>query len=415
MDPVHIFYSWQADREAKLCRDFIRRALDTAAGAIAAELAVPVLVDSDTSGVPGTPPVTQTILDKIDACDIFVADMSFIGRADSGKLLPNPNVMAEYGYARRAKGNERILLLMNTAFGPPEDLPFDLRHLRHPTRYEVPPGTGDPERRRTRDALALRLEGYLRAMIEPVLAERSIAAMLDDRRDAARDLITDLAARSARGDRPAVVSTPRLSVWLAPFAAIDGQPFDHGQVVALRPHFVPAGFPVDRWEPHSTADSWDCHGPVRRVEDRPNPECFWSTRIVRPGIFELVVTIGERIDDDPTIAVDGRKLEARILDAAGRLARLARDLGLDGPMLLRGGLEGLDDVDLLAAKTSRPLKRAIIPLCEVMVSDASALQPIVFKDMFDRLWLDAGFDAVSPSFQNGMWQGDIAPHLYALD
>lgn len=415
MDPVRIFYSWQADRDAKLCRDFIRRALDAAAQAISADGGVPVLIDSDTSGVPGTPPVTQTILDKIDACDLFVADMSFIGRADSGKLLPNPNVMAEYGYARRAKGNERILLLMNSAFGPPEDLPFDLRHLRHPTRYDAAPGISDPERRRARDALGLRLEGYLRAMIEPVLTERGAAVAQDVRRDAARDKIADLAARFVRGGRPALVSTPRLSVWLAPFAALDSPPLDHDQVIALRPRFVPAGYPIDRWEPHSSADEWGCNGPARRVSDHPNRECYWSTRLVRPGIFEMSVTVGERIDDDPSIAVDGRMLEARILDAATRLGSLACDLGLDGPMLLVAGLEGLEDVHLLAARTSRPLRRPSIMLGEIMIGSASALQPSALKDMFDRLWLDAGFDAVSPSFQNGVWQGDVTPQLYALD
>lgn len=249
MGPVRIFYSWQADREAKLCRDFIRRALDAAASALTTDLGTPVMIDSDTSGVPGTPPVTQTILTKIDGCDLFVADLSFIGRADSGKRLPNPNVMAEYGYARRAKGNERILLLMNSAFGPPEDLPFDLRHLRHPTRYEAPSDIEDAERRRMRDALGLRLEGYLRSMIEPVLAARAIAATRDVRSDTARDLVADLAARSARGERPALVSTPRLSVWVAPLAALDSPSLDHDQIIALRPRFVPAGYPIDRWEP----------------------------------------------------------------------------------------------------------------------------------------------------------------------
>jgi len=415
MNPVRIFYSWQADRDAKLCRDFIRRALDHATMALTDELGVTVLIDSDTSGVPGTPPVTQTILDKIEACDIFVADMSFIGRADSGKLLPNPNVMAEYGYARRAKGNERILLLMNTAFGPPEDLPFDLRHLRHPTRYEVPPDLADPERRRARDALGHRLEGYLRAMIDPVLAERSTTAAQDPRLDTARAMVADLAARTTRGERPAVVSLPRLTVRLAPFAAIDGCPLDHDDIVARRPQFVPAGFPNNQWEPHSTADSWGCHGPLRRVGDRPNRECLWSTRLVRPGLFELVVTVGERVDDDPSIAVDGRRLEARILDATTRLAGLALDCDLDGPMLLHAGLEGLDDVELLATRSSRFLKRPALMLGEVVLSNAAAMQPFALNEMFDRLWLDAGFDAVSPSFQNGIWQGDAAPHLYALD
>jgi hypothetical protein len=39
---------------------------------------------------------------------------------------------------------------MNRAFGPPEKLPFDLGHLRHPLTYDLPIGTADAHAHRAR-------------------------------------------------------------------------------------------------------------------------------------------------------------------------------------------------------------------------------------------------------------------------
>jgi hypothetical protein len=53
-----------------------------------------------------------------------------VASTDEGKRAPNPNVLVEYGYALARHGVQRLLLVMNTAFGSPSELPFDLRHLR---------------------------------------------------------------------------------------------------------------------------------------------------------------------------------------------------------------------------------------------------------------------------------------------
>ncbi|MFZ5675694.1 MAG: hypothetical protein ACOZAM_22275 [Pseudomonadota bacterium] len=98
---ITAFYAWQSDRPSKVGRHFIRKALDDAAKRLSEDpaLEVEVVIDPDTEGVVGTPPVTETILQKIRAADIFVPDLTFVAKTDAGKLLPNPNVMAEYGYA----------------------------------------------------------------------------------------------------------------------------------------------------------------------------------------------------------------------------------------------------------------------------------------------------------------------------
>jgi hypothetical protein len=58
--------------------------------------------------------------------DIFIPDVSFVARTEAGKFIPNPNVMTEYGYALHAKPYSAMMPVMNIAFGPPEELPFDM-------------------------------------------------------------------------------------------------------------------------------------------------------------------------------------------------------------------------------------------------------------------------------------------------
>jgi hypothetical protein len=84
---------------------FIRDALDEAAKRISEDstLQVQLKIDADTEGLAGTPPVTEAILKKIPACDIFIPDVTFVARTDRGKRVPNPNVMTEYGYALSEK------------------------------------------------------------------------------------------------------------------------------------------------------------------------------------------------------------------------------------------------------------------------------------------------------------------------
>jgi len=119
----------------------------------------------DTEGVLGHVPVTDTILKKIAACDAFVPDLTFVAETDAGKLVCNPNVMLEYGYALHAKSHSVMMPVMNTAYGPAEKLPFDMGHLRHPIKYELPVTAKDAERRAVRRALTEEFERILRLMI----------------------------------------------------------------------------------------------------------------------------------------------------------------------------------------------------------------------------------------------------------
>jgi hypothetical protein len=167
-----IFYAWQSDRPANLNRSFIQRAAEIAVDALQADAEIEEAprLDHDTKDTPGTPEITKTILDKIERCGIFLADLTFVGRTDSAKegdmpkLLPNPNVIFELGHAARCVGWDRIILVMNTEFGPPEELPFDLRNRRFPICYRAVPREGD--RSPVRVKLAKTLEEAFRGIIQ---------------------------------------------------------------------------------------------------------------------------------------------------------------------------------------------------------------------------------------------------------
>jgi len=180
---ITIFYSWQSDTPNNLNRGFIEKALEKAVAIVGVDLDVQealrdesIEVDKDTQGVAGTPHIVQTILDKISQCSVFVPDFTFIAKSEDGRLVSNPNVCIEYGWAVRDCGLERMLPVMNTAFGGPEGLPFDMRHLRNPALYHLQDGTAPEEVRRIRDQLAKELAEKIKAILKKPGPRGSAAA-----------------------------------------------------------------------------------------------------------------------------------------------------------------------------------------------------------------------------------------------
>ncbi|MFA7208750.1 MAG: hypothetical protein WC120_00545 [Parcubacteria group bacterium] len=123
-----VFYSWQSDLPNPVNRGFIQQALEKAIKTI--ETNDTVVLDRDTSGIPGSPDIASTIYAKISSADVFIADVSIISKAEGCRPTPNPNVLIELGYALKALGQERIILVFNGEYGKIEDLPFDLRTKR---------------------------------------------------------------------------------------------------------------------------------------------------------------------------------------------------------------------------------------------------------------------------------------------
>ena len=164
-----IFYSWQSALPNATNRGFIEVALEKAVRSLRNDdsLQVEPVIDRDTLGAPGTPDIAVTILNKIDGAQVFVGDVSIINslnvnpdwelKMEANPLAnitssvmrptPNPNVLVELGYALKALGPSRIVMVQNIAYGGPELLPFDLRMKRVLTYRASPTDTSKAEER----------------------------------------------------------------------------------------------------------------------------------------------------------------------------------------------------------------------------------------------------------------------------
>jgi hypothetical protein len=413
MSKFRMFYSWQSDRPSELCRRFVDTALRSAAQMVGEAIGTEIQIDSDTQNEPGTPPITETILRKIRECDGFVADMTFVGETIGGKLVPNPNVMGEYGYALSQKGTRRILLVMNTAFGPPEGLPFDLAHLRHPVAFEASPGMADGARRAAREAFGRRLVEPLRIVVEHSLALAAADRTNDPAIAApAREMLRSLSNSTEWGQKPAIVSRPKLILHLAPYAAFARPILDIRRVKqvmsAVTPvHLAAGSFDLDEKE------WWVC-GRGSIIPGKPNPETTWYARFIRPGVFEVALNIGSKIDDDPRILVDGCKVEAAVIDMLDKCSAAAADLGLSGSGLLSAALIGAEEVDVQMSRLSGRFRKPAVGLGEVALDSIGERLGDNLHPIFDTLWAAAGISEGSISFRQGGWAGYRGERPYQL-
>lgn len=155
-ETICIFYSWQSDTNKKANQYFIRDALKEAIKKLNKSLNIveDIILDQDTMNVPGIPQVTDTILKKIDRCSIFIPDITYIAKTQNGKYIPNPNVAIELGYALSTLGSERIITVLNEAYGKCSDgLPFDIGHRRWPVVYCLSPDSSSTELKKEKTKL----------------------------------------------------------------------------------------------------------------------------------------------------------------------------------------------------------------------------------------------------------------------
>ena len=164
---IEIFYSWQSDLPNRTNRGVIQTALERAARNIRDDESIKVepVVDRDTAGVPGSPNIAETILGKIDECHIFVGDVSIINPDSEKRKTPNPNVMLELGYALKKLSSARIVMVLNRAFGKPEELPFDLK-MKRTLDYNAIESQENISKERNN--LAKKLERALKAIINGI-------------------------------------------------------------------------------------------------------------------------------------------------------------------------------------------------------------------------------------------------------
>lgn len=133
-----VFFSWQSDLSANRTTKLIEDSIEKAKGLLSDK--VELIIDEATRNKLGSPDIGITLLEKIRECDLFIADVSVVGKYISPNedkepdaepnLFPNPNVMLELGYAAGSIGWERCICMANSDFGDIGKLPFDLNHRR---------------------------------------------------------------------------------------------------------------------------------------------------------------------------------------------------------------------------------------------------------------------------------------------
>ncbi|MDP3792211.1 MAG: hypothetical protein Q8Q89_00580 [bacterium] len=172
-----VFYSWQSDLPNGTNRTLIEIALKEAAREIADDESIDIepAIDRDTQGVSGAPDIATTIFKKIEEADIFVADISIAVKSNK-RPTPNPNVLIELGYALKALGHERLVLVFNEAYGKKDKLPFDLK-----TRRLLIYNCGDSitDRSEIKKSLTKDLKAALLSGFTHVISEKKLPNIVD--------------------------------------------------------------------------------------------------------------------------------------------------------------------------------------------------------------------------------------------
>lgn len=179
---VRVFYAWQSDTEGKHNHYLIRDAAEDACARITADTmnGWVVQLDHDTVGTPGMCDIPNTILEKITQSDIFLADLTLVGKTEDGKKsLPNSNVVFELGYAARQLGFEALIGVVNEHYGKVESQVFDIKR-RACLKYSTEKATNKAELKKVGESLSKTIEAVIRTTIETVVLKKRQATAAND-------------------------------------------------------------------------------------------------------------------------------------------------------------------------------------------------------------------------------------------
>jgi hypothetical protein len=216
-----VFYAWQSDRPRKVTRDLIRDAAEAACKRITEDTSYPwgLTLDSDTRGVAGMCDIPNTILEKIKRCDIFLADLTFVGKTEDSEdeqLMPNANVLFELGSAAGSISFESLIGVVNEAFGSTKGQVFDIKRRRSLT-YCVSENADPSTVAKERECLGREIEKVLRTTLDTVVMPRVNRTTREHEQEFG-DLQASFADRVIRGEFhefdifPAALLTIRTSV-----------------------------------------------------------------------------------------------------------------------------------------------------------------------------------------------------------
>jgi predicted nucleotide-binding protein with TIR-like domain len=398
-----VFYSWQADLPNRTNRTFIEDALERAVKSLRADdsLKVELRVDRDTADVAGSPAIADTILQKIANAEIFVPDVSIVARTENGKACPNPNVLLELGYAVSRLGWDRIIMVMNTAFGAISELPFDLRG-RRVMSYVVQPASGAPkgeERRNLEENLTNAMAAILgeqrtRADVGRKEQRRSLVEWARNFKDQRINKIS-----SREGTAANLTSDKLVCIHLVPAGAISGE-----TVLAINeldpqttylPPFGSTGFNTD----------FNGDGLLRVDSDQNRLNSY--LQVFRNGIIE---SVNSQMLTGRGMREDGLPSQAFCMSLGAFLSKaveLFQVLNIGPPACVLLTMIGLKGAPLFLAANSgyysRPFDRDVIALPEVVIEDFTNDPKPLLRPALDVLWQHAGEDSCPYFLADGTW------------
>lgn len=151
---LRIFFSWQTSSKTDRLNNkkFILECIYQAKNEIKDNgklKGVDFEVQEGTSGVPGSPEMIRTCLERNDKCHIFIADISvdkkfnraqkFFNQSPALRVRPNENVVYELGRAEGRLDYRQVIHVANTIFGDMSKdqkvLPADLQPIRWPITF----------------------------------------------------------------------------------------------------------------------------------------------------------------------------------------------------------------------------------------------------------------------------------------
>jgi hypothetical protein len=407
------FYSWQSDRPNNINRGFIEKALEIAAKHIRDDdsIAIDPVIDRDTSGVPGSPDIAHTILAKIDQAQIFVGDVSIINNSAEARPSPNPNVLIELGYALKTMGPERVILVMNTAFGGPEQLPFDLR-ARRTVKYRAI--EGEKDRSLERRSLESQLTEALRAVLEhlTVLKSEGRAKVIAEIRKLRQSRLDKIVA----GEMPVKVATPaKLVLQIIPLSPID--PAIQYKVAALGQdrndiqfHIMTHELGCNVWSPN-----FEGFAASRQLE-RDTGIAELHIQFLRNGSVEYADMRWfrhSRENNKPIMS--SVEHERSLINSLPHIFNVQKQLGIKPPLAVGLSLLSVRDyilnVDfrlLFAAIPGQPANRfdrENVVLPEVIIDTFDVDPAQVLKPAFDAIWNAAGWPESMNYDPSGNWVG----------
>lgn len=395
-----IFYSWQSDTPNTTNRNFIEDALKKAIARVKDNFEVQEAIrdddfkfDKDTQEVPGTPPITEVIFDKISKAAIFIPDLTFVGKSAKGRLLPNPNVLIEYGYALKSVTTSRIIPVMNSAFGDPTEynLPFNMRHLRKPLTYCLEENSGQEAKTTIREQLIRDLTKAIETVVKSgmlplIKSSPDVDATSKERIVGFKE---DRISRLFVNDTPIPFNTnPKTVLHLIPARSFkDGHGYNLAQFSSNQANLKPIG--GAGWNSKYTFEGF------LNYSNSSDPKKVSSyVHLYKNGIIEAVN--GSIINPE----YDGKKFrvqlfENELIKAIHNYLSIYKILKVDAPIFVFITIMSVADYSLDVGNRffseSHVIDRDQLFLPELIIEKLDVVASDVLKPCFDNIWNAFGY------------------------